>query len=296
MIPKSSQRCSQQAFLKGFDIIVQGEVGDEFFVIQSGEASVKVHTPEGTKVVATLHAGDYFGEKALLASDPRSATITAETYVECLSINRKDFNALGLGKKEDASRKERARQALFTAVVDLTDPATRRSTTLPAFNLRVLARVVAQPAVFKVQEAAQVQVSYPELEHMQEWCSEQCGQFADSRCSTECEVSFYKCYAFADYESHEHVWEECKTLMEQTYTKHDFHLRKVSTSNASGPALSLNSSLPLPALHRVTEQELTGLQKRCGDGCAGETPRDTLRCRAGCEAGALESCMSQKGC
>eukprot|EP00931_Biecheleriopsis_adriatica_P090808 TRINITY_DN64733_c0_g1_i1.p1 TRINITY_DN64733_c0_g1~~TRINITY_DN64733_c0_g1_i1.p1 ORF type:complete len:803 (+),score=125.05 TRINITY_DN64733_c0_g1_i1:42-2450(+) len=99
MQPLVASCCSQQAFLKGFDIIVQGEVGDEFFVIQSGEASVKVHTPEGTKVVATLHAGDYFGEKALLASDPRSATITAETYVECLSINRKDFNALGLGKK-----------------------------------------------------------------------------------------------------------------------------------------------------------------------------------------------------
>eukprot|EP00930_Biecheleria_cincta_P030989 TRINITY_DN21475_c0_g2_i2.p1 TRINITY_DN21475_c0_g2~~TRINITY_DN21475_c0_g2_i2.p1 ORF type:complete len:827 (+),score=147.38 TRINITY_DN21475_c0_g2_i2:79-2481(+) len=100
MQPLVASACKQVKFQPGQVIIKQGDIGNEFFVIQEGEALVKVNIPDGTqKVVAKLSAGDYFGEKALLASEPRTATIAAETYTECLKIHRKHFDELGLSDK-----------------------------------------------------------------------------------------------------------------------------------------------------------------------------------------------------
>jgi CRP-like cAMP-binding protein len=61
--------------------------GVGFFVVVEGEASVSV---DG-KNVAQLGAGDYFGELALIAERERTATVTAETALECLEIPIWDF-------------------------------------------------------------------------------------------------------------------------------------------------------------------------------------------------------------
>ena len=53
----------------------QGRSGGEFFIILSGDADVK----RGGKTVATLGAGDYFGEIALLDNGARTATVAATT-------------------------------------------------------------------------------------------------------------------------------------------------------------------------------------------------------------------------
>ena len=70
----------------------QGEEGNEFFVIKSGSAKVEVNG----NMVATLKAGDYFGENALLRDDPRNATIVCQAKIDALKITRPKFVELGL--------------------------------------------------------------------------------------------------------------------------------------------------------------------------------------------------------
>src|SRR5215217_2735641 len=53
----------------------EGETGQEFFVIIDGKVEVKA---KGRRV-ASLGAGDFVGEIALLERIPRTATVTAET-------------------------------------------------------------------------------------------------------------------------------------------------------------------------------------------------------------------------
>ena len=61
--------------------------GVAFFVIAEGEAAVIV---DGRRV-GTLGPGDHFGELALIVERERTATVTAETPLECLEITAWDF-------------------------------------------------------------------------------------------------------------------------------------------------------------------------------------------------------------
>jgi len=98
--PLVASACENQEFTKGSNVIVQGDQGNEFFVIRSGEASVNITDDAGvTKKVATLKAGDYFGENALLRDEERSATITAESQLSTFKITREKFQELKLTEK-----------------------------------------------------------------------------------------------------------------------------------------------------------------------------------------------------
>ena len=74
-------------FEKGDVIIVQGEPGDSFFVIDRGECIVQVNGLE----VGVMGAGKSFGDKALLRDKPRAATIKAASSVKCLMMTRSMF-------------------------------------------------------------------------------------------------------------------------------------------------------------------------------------------------------------
>eukprot|EP00931_Biecheleriopsis_adriatica_P115382 TRINITY_DN91183_c0_g1_i1.p1 TRINITY_DN91183_c0_g1~~TRINITY_DN91183_c0_g1_i1.p1 ORF type:complete len:784 (-),score=234.97 TRINITY_DN91183_c0_g1_i1:168-2477(-) len=82
-------------------IINQGEEGKEFYVIKKGNADVKI---DGKKV-ASLKTGDYFGENALLRTEPRNASIIATTKVVTFRITRDDFTKLGLAEKLEFAKR-----------------------------------------------------------------------------------------------------------------------------------------------------------------------------------------------
>lgn len=92
-----AQACTDVEFRPGQVIIQQGDEGQEFFVIKQGEAIVTV----GDKQVATLKAGDYFGETSLLRDEPRAATVKAKGDIEALKLSREKFLELGLREKLD---------------------------------------------------------------------------------------------------------------------------------------------------------------------------------------------------
>lgn len=76
-------------------MIIQGEQGDKFYLIESGTVEVWVRDDEGNETkVAELERGDYFGERALLSDIPRTATCRAKTSVRVLSLGKEDFDDL----------------------------------------------------------------------------------------------------------------------------------------------------------------------------------------------------------
>jgi MFS family permease len=82
----------------GREIIHQGEHGDRFYIVAAGEVGVRV---DG-QARGTLHAGDYFGEIALLRDVPRTATVTALTDVDLLALERDEFISAVTGHPESA--------------------------------------------------------------------------------------------------------------------------------------------------------------------------------------------------
>jgi CRP-like cAMP-binding protein len=71
------ERCPLRRFDAGERIIQQGEPGDSFYVICEGRASVLREDDGLAHPVAALEAGEFFGEVALLAGGPRTASVYA---------------------------------------------------------------------------------------------------------------------------------------------------------------------------------------------------------------------------
>ena len=71
----------------GSAIVVQGETGEHFYVIKHGAARV---VRDGMDV-ASLEAGDFFGEIALLRDIPRTATVEAVGELDLLVLERGSF-------------------------------------------------------------------------------------------------------------------------------------------------------------------------------------------------------------
>jgi CRP/FNR family transcriptional regulator, cyclic AMP receptor protein len=78
----------------------QGDRGREFFVLLEGEADV---TKDGRRI-NQLSGGDFFGEIALVADTPRTATVTATTPVRALVITDRSFRRLLKDQPEIASK------------------------------------------------------------------------------------------------------------------------------------------------------------------------------------------------
>lgn len=74
----------------GRTIIRQGDLGQEFAVIVSGEADI---VKDG-QTVATIGPGAYFGEVALLDAITRTASVVARTDMVLEVIDRRGFNTL----------------------------------------------------------------------------------------------------------------------------------------------------------------------------------------------------------
>ncbi len=76
------------------DIVKEGNEGFGLFIITSGKAEViRGAATSSPQVLATLEAGDFFGEMAIIERIPRSATVRAIEDTECVAIWRVDFRS-----------------------------------------------------------------------------------------------------------------------------------------------------------------------------------------------------------
>lgn len=97
---------------RGTAIIKQGQEGDSIFLIARGIANVEIEDGKDVKPVATLYAGDFFGESALLHGTPRNATARAATPCSLYELKRKDLDKvfeLYPGIRETVEEVDRAR-------------------------------------------------------------------------------------------------------------------------------------------------------------------------------------------
>lgn len=98
---------------EGKELTRQGRAGREFFVLIEGSADVR----KNNRKVATMKAGDFFGEIALVHDAPRTATVTATSPVRALVIMGRDFKRL-LDEQPEIQRK------VLVALAERLEPST----------------------------------------------------------------------------------------------------------------------------------------------------------------------------
>ena len=146
-----------EEFTEGSIIIRQGNTGDSFYIIKSGTVAVwqqqDVNGVPTWVQVTTLGKGDFFGEKALLQEDVRSASCIAVGDVRCLTMHREDFiGMLGPWKDviADADRKALMKERGEDVAQD--DPKTTFLKNMSLDDLNVLG-VLGQGAFGRVKLA-----------------------------------------------------------------------------------------------------------------------------------------------
>jgi len=104
----------EEVYQAGTKIILEGDVGDRFYIIKDGEAQVI----QGGKEVNRLFKSDFFGEQALLQDEPRKATVKAVTQLVTLTLDRQTFIAV-LGPLQDIMAKEKSAEVVSQRMAKL---------------------------------------------------------------------------------------------------------------------------------------------------------------------------------
>jgi CRP-like cAMP-binding protein len=69
----------------------EGDLGDEMYLVRSGQVSLHQELHDGPALIETVGAGGYFGEMAIIDDLPRTATATAEFGASLLVLHKNDF-------------------------------------------------------------------------------------------------------------------------------------------------------------------------------------------------------------
>ena len=100
-----SDAFKQTKLSRGENVIVEGEVGDNFYFLVEGQAVAKKMLGGENKVVKNYEPGDYFGERALIKKEPRAATIEVTSdRATFVSIEKSSFQRL-MGNLEDVFKR-----------------------------------------------------------------------------------------------------------------------------------------------------------------------------------------------
>jgi CRP-like cAMP-binding protein len=113
-IERLAQSTRIQSYRAGQVIIREGRIGAAFFVIVSGSVEVVKDINSSEPVaIATLGAGEFFGEIATMKHEIRSASVRAKEDTKCLVIWQVDFSSYVSRHPEVAAKLEAVYSARF---------------------------------------------------------------------------------------------------------------------------------------------------------------------------------------
>jgi len=84
-------------------VVQQGDYGDTMYFILEGELRVRINVMGKETILATLGAGDFFGDIALFDQGPRSADVVANANSVVVKISSRAFNELAKAAPEIAT-------------------------------------------------------------------------------------------------------------------------------------------------------------------------------------------------
>jgi SulP family sulfate permease len=89
-------KLGRQTYAKGDMVFREGDPGQQLFVIARGEASVRIRPPGSQRDIrlVTFAAGTVFGEVALLDTEVRSASVSADEDLVCYVLEHEAFQLL----------------------------------------------------------------------------------------------------------------------------------------------------------------------------------------------------------
>jgi cAMP-dependent protein kinase regulator len=111
---KIADALETQSHSAGTTIIKEGDAGEAFYLLESGEAEAYKTGAQGP--VKHYRKGDYFGELALLNDAPRAASVVSKTDVKVATLSKDGFQRL-LGPVESIMRRTK-----YDVGVEAVDP------------------------------------------------------------------------------------------------------------------------------------------------------------------------------
>lgn len=81
----------EREFLAGEIVFDEGEEGEGVYIVIRGKLKATRHGMIKEKQLGWIHAGESFGEMALLGASPRNATVTAEENTMVLAMFRPEL-------------------------------------------------------------------------------------------------------------------------------------------------------------------------------------------------------------
>ena len=88
LLHELAMHTERRLYTAGELVIQQGDHGEELFIVERGQVEVLIDSSAGAEHVATLKAGEFFGEMSLMTGERRKATVRADGEVALLVVSK----------------------------------------------------------------------------------------------------------------------------------------------------------------------------------------------------------------
>ena len=98
------RRTFERVFAQGDLIFEEDDAGDVLFIIRSGEVELSRRAVTGRHTIATLTAGEFFGEMCVVMGERRTARAVAKRETRLLELDGETLEAMCVDRPEIAIR------------------------------------------------------------------------------------------------------------------------------------------------------------------------------------------------